>query len=116
VHVVLAVLTMLTLAVATVEGAVRALRACPAGAAAERTRAAVLLAVGMNVASGLALLAVGDRPREWLHLVYTVLVFGLVPVADNAASSLRSDRGKALTRVGGGLVSLVVITRLFQTG
>ena len=115
-HVVLAVLTALTLAVATVEGAVRAARARPAGVAAERTRAAVLLVVGMNVASGLALLVSGHRPAEWLHLVYAALVFGLVPVADNAAGSLRSDRGKALARVGGGLVCLVVLARLFQTG
>jgi hypothetical protein len=115
VHVVLAVLTTFTLAAATMEGAVRAVRARPAGVAAERTREAVLLAVGMNVASGLALLVGGHRP-EWLHLVYAVLAFGLVPVADNAATSLRSDRGKALARLGGGLVALVVITRLFQTG
>jgi hypothetical protein len=115
-HVLLAVLTTFTLAVATVEGVVRAVRGRPAGVATERTRGAVLLVVGMNVASGLALLVGGHRPGEWLHLVYAVLAFGLVPVADNAATSLGSDRGKALARVGGGLVCLVVITRLFQTG
>jgi hypothetical protein len=53
--------------------------------------------------------------HEWLHLCRGA-AFGLVPVADNAATSLRSDRGKALARLGGGLVALVVITRLFQTG
>jgi hypothetical protein len=116
VHVMLAVLTALMLVVATGEGAVRAVRARPAGAAAERTRAGVLLAAGVTAASGLALLVGGHRPGEWLHLIYAVLAFGVVPVADNAATGLRSDRGKALARLGGGLVSLVVLTRLFQTG
>jgi hypothetical protein len=88
----------------------------PAGLAARRTRDAALLAVGTTAASGLALLVTGHRPTEWLHLVYTALAFGLVPVADNAGAMLRSDRSKALVRLGGGLVALVVITRLFQTG
>lgn len=115
-HVVLAVLTAFTLVAATGEGGVRAVRGRSPGVAAERTRAAVLLAVGVTAAAGLALLVGGHRPGEWLHLIYAVLAFGLIPVADNAATPLRSDRGKALARVGGGLVALVVLTRLFQTG
>jgi len=116
VHVLLAVLTALAAAAATAEGAVRAIAARPTGAAAKRTRDAVVLVVGITAASGLALLVTGHRPTEWLHLAYAVLALGLVPVADNAGAILRSDRGKALARLGGGMVSLVVITRLFQTG
>ncbi|HEU4947914.1 MAG TPA: hypothetical protein VFT31_12235 [Kribbella sp.] len=101
---------------ATVEGAVRAITARPAGTAAKGTRDATVLAAGMTAASGLALLITGHRPAEWLHLVYAALALGLVPVADNAGTTLRSDRGKALARLGGGLVSVVVIARLFQTG
>jgi hypothetical protein len=115
-HVLLGALAAIAVVAATVEGAVRAVRGRPAGAAAVRTRAAVLLAVAMTAAGGLALLAGGDRPGEWLHAVYAVLAFGLVPVADNAAAALRSDRGEGLVRLGGGLVALVVIGRLLATG
>jgi hypothetical protein len=34
---------------------------------------------------GLALLLDGRRPKEWLHLVYALLAFGLVPLADSLA-------------------------------
>jgi hypothetical protein len=115
-HVLLAGVTLLTLAAATAEGAARAARGRPAGAAAARTRAAVLLAVGLTAAGGLALLVAGHRPREWLHLVYAALAFGLIPTADNAASSLRSERSQALARLGGGVVALIVVLRLYATG
>lgn len=115
-HVPLAFLTMLAVVVATVEGAVRAVRARPAGVAAERTRTAVVLAVAMTTAVGVALLVGGHHPKEWLHLIYAALAFSLVPVADNAGTMLQSDRGKGLARLGGGVVCLVVVTRLFATG
>jgi hypothetical protein len=115
-HVLLAAVTAIAVAAATVEGAVRAVRGRPPGAAAERTRVAVLLAVAMTAAGGLALLAGGHRPAEGLHAVYTALAFGLVPIADHAATTLRSDRGKALARLGGGLAALVVVARLLATG
>jgi hypothetical protein len=115
-HLLLAGLTVLAVTAATAEGAVRAVRRRPAGTAAARTRAAVLMAVGTTAAGGLALLASGHSPREWLHLVYTALAFGLVPVSDTAAASLRSDRAKALARFGGGVVALVVVVRLYATG
>jgi hypothetical protein len=115
-HVLLAGVTVLALVAATVEGAVRAGRGHPAGVAAERTRAAVMLAVAVTAAAGLALLVAGHHPKEWLHLLYAALAFGLVPAADNAADVLRSKRGKGLARLGAGLVSLVVVTRLFATG
>ncbi len=41
-------------------------------------RAAVIL-LGMTAAGGLALLVGGQRPKEFLHLVYALLALGLVP-------------------------------------
>ncbi|MDQ3158248.1 MAG: hypothetical protein M3Q98_16270 [Actinomycetota bacterium] len=70
----------------------------------------------MTASSGLALLVTGQRPQEWLHVVSALLELGLVPIADNAAVAFRSDRGKGLLRFGGGIVSIVVLSRLFQTG
>ena len=115
-HLVLAALATGTVLAATVEGGTRGGTGRPAGAAAERTRTAVLFLVGMTAAAGLALIVTGHRPREWLHLLYAVLAFALVPIADTAATSLTSERGRALARLGGGVVALVVITRLFMTG
>lgn len=116
VHTILAFVVTGTVAAATVEGAVRAMRATPPGKACDRTRAALLLIVGLTASSGLALLVTGHHPKEWLHVVYALLAFGLVPIADNATSAFGTDRGKGLVRFGGGLVSLVVLARLFQTG
>ncbi len=45
-----------------------------------------------------------------------MLAFGLIPVADNAAAAFGSERGKGLVRLGGSIVTIVVLTRLFQTG
>lgn len=115
-HILLAILTMLTVVIATLEGAVRAFWKRPAGIATVRTMAAVVLSVVMNSAVGVVLLLNGKRPGEWLHLIYVALAFSLIPVADNAGTLLESDRSKGLVRFGGGLVALVVVTRLFATG
>jgi hypothetical protein len=115
-HVILAIFTIITALAATIEGCIRAIKGSPEGIAAIKTRSAVLLSVAMTATAGLGLLVTGHSPHEWLHLVYASLAFGLIPVADNAASSLDSNRGKALSRFGGGIVCLVVLTRLFATG
>ncbi len=115
-HLLFAALSAGAILAATVEGAVRIGTGHPAGVAAERTRTALLFLVGMTAAAGLALLVTGHHPEEWLHLAYGVLAFGLIPVADNAATSLTSDRARAIARLGGGLIALVVVTRLFVTG
>jgi len=115
-HIFLAILSTVTVLVATLEGAVRAVRGHPRGIAAGRTQTAVVMVTGMTVAAGLALLISGHRPGEWLHLVYAAFAFSLIPMADNASSSFASNRGKGLARFGGGLVCLVVLTRLFVTG
>lgn len=115
-HLLLAILTILAVLSATLEGAVRAVWERPAGIATGRTRTAVVLAVVMTATAGIALLIGGKHPGEWLHLIYVALAFALIPVADNSATSLKSNRGKGLARFGGGLVALVVIARLFATG
>lgn len=115
-HVLLAILTTLAAVAATCEGAVRVVRDFPSGIAAGRTRAAVVMAAAMTAAAGIALVVGGKRPGEWLHLIYAALAFSLIPLTDNAASSLQSNRGKAFVRVGGGLTCLIVIARLFATG
>lgn len=115
-HVWLAILTTLTVLAATVEGAVRAIRARPAGDAAFRTLIAVLISVFITVLAGVALLLTHQRPKEWLHLLYAALAFGLIPFADNAGLSLRTNRGRGLYRLAGGIVCLLVLTRLFVTG
>jgi hypothetical protein len=116
VHRLFAVVAAVTGTAAKLEGALRVARGTSTRKACARTRAALLLVVGLTASSGLALLVTGKRPGEWLHVVYALLAFGLVPIADNATSAFDSDRGKGLVRFGGGLVSLVVLARLFQTG
>jgi hypothetical protein len=76
---------------------------------------AVVVLLGMTAAGGLALLAGGQRPKEFLHLVYALLAFGLVPLADSLAAQA-SPRRRALARLGGALVAAGVIARLFATG
>lgn len=115
-HVLLAIFTIAATTLATLEGAVRYARGIPAGVAAGRTRAAVVMSAAMTAAAGIALVISGKHPHEWLHLIYAALAFSLIPLADNAASTLNSNRGKALVRVGGGFTCLIVLTRLFATG
>ena len=115
-HIVLAILTTLSVLSATAEGAFRAIRKTPAGNAAWRTLVAVLVSAGTTAIAGVALLISGEHPKEWLHLLYAALAFGLIPFADNASRSLRTDRGRGLYRFVGGLVCLMILTRLFVTG
>ena len=78
-------------------------------------RAAVIL-LGMTAAGGLALLVGGQRPKEFLHLVYALLALGLVPLADALCGAQASPPRRALARLGSGLVAAGVIARLFATG
>lgn len=115
-HVLLAIASILAVVIATIEGAVRAVRKQPAGNAAARTQNAVILATAMTGAAGVALLISGKRPHEWLHLLYAAFAFALIPMADTSAATLKTDRGRGLARFAGGLVCIIVITRLFVTG
>jgi hypothetical protein len=115
-HVALAILTALSVASATAEGALRMISNKPAGNAAWRTLVAVLISAGATVVAGVVLLISGEHPKEWLHYLYAALAFGLIPFADNASISIPSNRRRGLYRVAGGLVCLIVLTRLFVTG
>jgi hypothetical protein len=115
-HVLFAILTTLAVLLATVEGAVRAIRGRPAGTVMLRTLIAVLVSAVLTALAGVALLITGHQPKEWLHLLYAALALGLIPFADNASLSLRTNRSKGLYRFGGGIVCLLVLTRLFVTG
>jgi len=97
------------------EGAARLVRAQPPGRLASAGSGAVVVLLGMTAAGGLALLLGGRRPTEWLHLVYALLALGLVPLAD-ALAAQASPRRRALARLLGALVAVVVIARLFATG
>jgi hypothetical protein len=115
-HIVLAILTILSVVGATVEGASRMITKKPAGNAAWRTLVAVLVSTGVTAIAGVVLLISGEHPKEWLHYLYAVLAFGLIPFADNASISISNNRRRGLYRVAGGLVCLIVLTRLFVTG
>lgn len=115
-HVVLAIFTTVSVIAATVEGAIRMARKTPAGEAAWRTLLAVLISAGVTALAGVALIISGEHPKEWLHLLYAALAFGLIPFADNASISVPNDRTRGLYRFVGGLVCLVILSRLFVTG
>jgi len=115
-HAWLAILTTLTILIATVEGAVRAVRQTVAGRAASWSGIAVIVSAGLAASAGVALLITHHHPKEWLHLLYAALAFGLIPFADNASNSLETNRQKGLYRLAGGVVCLLVLTRLFVTG
>lgn len=115
-HVLLATFATVAIIAATVEGGARWIRNKPAGDAAWRTLLAVLISSGATILAGIALLITGEHPKEWLHLLYAALAFGLVPFADNASISIPNNRTRGIYRVVGGLVCLIVITRLFLTG
>ncbi|HZD22992.1 MAG TPA: hypothetical protein VE569_06270 [Acidimicrobiia bacterium] len=114
-HVLLAWTTLAALLVGIIEAGVRTTRGNAPGKLAGASLNAVLILVGMAAAAGLAILVRGGRPEEWLHFVYAILAFGLVPVADHYVAD-RPARLQGLTRLGGGLVALVVVVRLFVTG
>lgn len=98
-----------------IEGATRAWRQTPPGALASRLGRLVQLLLGVTIAGGLGLLVGGARPRELLHLVYAVLVFGALPVA-NALSGRFGPRGRGAATVLGAAIALAVIARLIATG
>jgi hypothetical protein len=114
-HMTLALASLAAMVAVAGEGAVRLVRARPPGRMASVGLGVVVVLLGMTAAGGLALLVGGQRPKELLHLVYTVLALGLVPLAD-ALTARANPRRRALARLLGALVAVVVIVRLFATG
>jgi len=114
-HVSLAVATYAIVAVAAIEAAVRVVTGRPPGRFSAAMTAITLVVVGMTAAGGLAILTRGERPREFLHFIYAVLVFALIPLGDSLTARA-SARGRAMTRLLAALLALIVIVRLFATG
>jgi hypothetical protein len=114
-HVILALASLTVMALVAGEGAVRLVVARPPGRLAAVGSGTVTILLGMTSAGGLALLLGGRRPSEWLHLVYALLALVLIPFADSLMSQA-SPRRRALARLLGALVALVVTARLFATG
>jgi peptidoglycan/LPS O-acetylase OafA/YrhL len=102
-HLTLALASLAAMLLVAGEGAVRLVWARPPGR---------LAAVGSGV---VAVLVGGRRPKEWLRLVYALLAFGLVPLAD-ALAAQASPHQRALAELLGALVAAGVIARLFATG
>jgi hypothetical protein len=115
VHVTFAWATALGMFGVAVEAGVRTIRGQGPGRVAEAGVGLSLALLGMTCAAGLAMLVRSERPSEGLHFVYAILAFGLVPAVDSIAAHA-SARGRALARVGGALLALGVIARLFATG
>jgi uncharacterized membrane protein len=114
-HVMLALASLAAMLGVAAEGAARLARARPPGRAAAAGSGVVAILLGMAAAGGLALLLGGQRPKEFLHLVYGLLALGLVPLADSLAAQA-GPRRRALVRFLGALVAAGVIMRLFATG
>jgi hypothetical protein len=66
-------------------------------------------------AGGLGLLVGGARPHEALHLVYSIVAVGGLPIA-HALTTRSSPRRRAIVYLVGSVVTLVLIGRLLQTG
>jgi hypothetical protein len=118
-HRVLALLSAAAVLLAAGEAAERAWRRRPAGALAPRLLGVALVLIASTGAGGLALWLQGPGPREPLHLLYGVLAFVMMPLAD--ALALRGGpqaqpRARGLARAAGALVTLVLIARLLATG
>jgi hypothetical protein len=71
--------------------------------------------LGLTAAGGLAILSTGGRPFEDIHLLYALLAFAAVPVADRYALDT-SAGNRAVTRAAAALVGLALLLRLWQTG
>jgi hypothetical protein len=114
-HRLLAVMSLVIVLLAGLEGVVRAWNNRPPGMLAARVNATALLLLGMTSAGGLGLLVGGNRPHERLHLLYAVLAFAALPLA-SVISTTAVARWRGLATMLGALIALVLILRLFATG
>lgn len=114
-HVALASTTLVGFTAAAVEGGARAVHGREAGRAARAGLNVCVVLVAMTAAAGLAMLARGERPHEWLHALYALLAFGMVPAMDSMALHA-GPRRQAWARFAGAVLASVVVARLFATG
>ena len=76
---------------------------------------ALLVAIFVTLAGGLGIVAGGGSPADVLHYLYAVLALAAVPIVSSLTQRARPRRQAAATFVAG-VVLLVLILRLFQTG
>ncbi len=114
-HQLLATASIALMLAVGLEAALRAWRGSPPGAWAGRLQVLLLIVLGATGAGGAGLLVGGARPAEWLHLVYAVLAFGTIPLA-NSLGAGREPRTRAIATLSGSLVGIVLIARLTATG
>lgn len=87
----------------------------PRGPAVDRVQAVVLSIVIVAAASGLPLLATGDRPSDGLHLVYAVVAIGLIPLARSMLGRA-GDTGARIQVAATFVILAALVYRLFMTG
>jgi len=114
-HLFLALASLAVMALAGLEAGIRAVRGRPPGQLSARIFASTLLLVGVTAAGGLGMLLGGAHPHEGLHFLYALLAFAALPVSSTLAGKA-SLRGRAWITVGGALLGLVLLVRLFMTG
>jgi hypothetical protein len=115
IHVTLAGASILAVILAGVEASVRAITRRPPGRLSGAMSAVVLVVLGMSAAGGLAILVRGERPGEFLHVVYATLAFVLIPLGDSLVARAE-PRWRAMTRLLAVVLTLGAIARLFATG
>jgi hypothetical protein len=114
-HDLLALASLVTMGLVVIEAGVRTVRGRPQRTLSLRLRDVVLVLLGATAAGGLALLLLGSRPQELLHLLYAVLVFASVPVGDGLVQRA-GVRSQAAGRALAALIGVVLIIRLYGTG
>lgn len=87
----------------------------PAPAVFERFQAAVVSTVIVGAASGALLVAVGETPRDGLHLLYAGVAIVCIPLARSFGRRDDSRRGAMLLLVAF-IVLAAVLGRLASTG
>jgi len=75
----------------------------------------VLIVILVTAAGGLGLLTGGGGPHDSLHLLYGVLALGVLPIAGRFSRNSGARRAGIATALAG-VVVLVILLRLFQTG
>lgn len=113
IHLYLAWLVVALVVVLGLVAGVGALRRSDAPPLYVGIRRFVLGLLGLQVLVGAVLLVIGHRPHDGLHLMYAALALAALPVA--GALGRKSPR-PALYEVGGAVVLLGIVFRLFGTG
>ena len=80
-----------------------------------RLAGVALAAFAVQGLVGVVLLLSGTGPRDWLHVVYGVVLAGVVPLGSSFTSEA-PPRARSWAFAGIGVVALLLAWRLFGTG